>query len=219
MPRDLPPAPVSDEDLACRAQQGCADSFDELLRRFQSPMLHFLRHRGPAAEAEDVLQDTFLCAYQNLHRYRRRWRFATWLFTIARRLSINRYRRWRPTVESDDLSQSVARGPEAPQMAADAEQRRRLWSTAAEILSEQEMTAVWLHYVEEMPARDIAAVLDRSRVAVKTMLFRARKRLLPHLAFLEDHDGRVPHRDRTGPADQAPDRTDARPLSLEVNDV
>jgi RNA polymerase sigma-70 factor, ECF subfamily len=203
---------MSDEELACRAQRGCAESLDELLRRFQSPVLHFLRHRGPAAEAEDLLQETFLCVYQNLHRYRRRWRFATWVFTIARRQSINRYRRWRPPTSNDDVALSAAPGPETAEIVAAADHRRRLWAVAAEILSEEELTALWLHYVEEMPTRDIATVVGRSRVAVKTMLFRARRRLLPHLEKL---DGRWPDR-----ADAAAfGRPDVRPVPLEVHDV
>jgi DNA-directed RNA polymerase specialized sigma24 family protein len=52
---------------------------------------------------------------------------------------------------------------------------------AARILSEEEMTAVWLYYVEDMPAREIAVVLGRTWVGVKTILFRARRRLLPLL--------------------------------------
>ena len=46
-------------------------------------------------------------------------------------------------------------------------------------LGEDELAAARLHYVEEMPVGEIAVVLDRSRVAVKTMMFRARKKLLP----------------------------------------
>ena len=43
------------------------------------------------------------------------------------------------------------------------------------------MTAVWLYYVEDMPVAEIAQILSRTRMAVKTMLHRARKKLLPTL--------------------------------------
>ena len=65
------------------------------------------------------------------------------------------------------------------------ESRRYLWARAAEVLSEDEMTALWLCYVECMPVREIAVVLDRSWVSVKTMMFRARKKLLPLVKELE----------------------------------
>ena len=50
---------------------------------------------------------------------------------------------------------------------------------------------MWLHYVEDMPAREIARVLGRSWASVKVMLFRARKRLLPLLGEFDDGPGRA----------------------------
>ena len=180
MPRTPTTAP-SDEQLACQAQEGCADSFDQLMRRFQTPVLQFLRRRGASSDAEDLLQETFVRAYTNLHRYRRKWRFATWLFTIARRVSINHGRRVRPVADCEAL-RSVESGAPGPLEAMVAEEDcRSLWSMAATALSQEEMTAVWLYYVEEMPTREIAAVLERSRVSVKTMLFRSRRKLKPLL--------------------------------------
>lgn len=215
MPRDLPPGSPTDEDLACRAQQGCDASLDELLRRFQSPLLHFLRQRGPAEEAEDLLQEAFLLAYRNLHRYSRRWRFAPWIFTIARRASVTRYRRWQPPIDDSDVSTSAAPGPGALETLAAQERRDRLWAIAAAVLSEEEATALWLLYVEAMPTAEIAAVLDRSRAAVKIMLFRARRRLLPHLSEFAPSDERPPHRERS----RTDPRAEVRPLPLEVQDA
>jgi RNA polymerase sigma-70 factor, ECF subfamily len=174
-------APVSDEELACRAQQGCAESLDQLLRRFQTPVLHFLRRRGFSSEAEDLTQETFLRAYENLHRYNRRWAFSTWLFTIAHRTGINHRRRCLPIADGRAAEAATSPEPAPPEAAIVAENRLRLWDRAASVLSEEQTTALWLHYVEGMPARAIARVLGRSWASVKVMLFRARKRLLPLL--------------------------------------
>ena len=169
----------SDEELARRAGEGCAASFEQLVRRFQVPLLHFLRRQGAGGDAEDLLQETFLRAYVNLHRYRPRWRVATWLFTIARRVAINHHRRNRPETVEASWETSVANVDEPYQVLIEEETRQRLWHLAAQLLSADEWTALWLFYVEEMPAREIALVLGRSWVGVKTMLFRSRKRLLP----------------------------------------
>lgn len=71
--------------------------------------------------------------------------------------------------------------PQPQQIVAHQERNRRIWDIASEVLTEPQMTATWLHYVEDMPVKQIARVLGRSQVATKAILFRARKRLLPEL--------------------------------------
>jgi RNA polymerase sigma-70 factor, ECF subfamily len=177
---------ASDEELACRAQQGCAVSFEQLLRRFQTPVLQFLRHRGLAADAEDVAQETFLRAYENLHRYSRRWAFSAWLFTIARRTGINHYRRVQPVFDTAAVEARPATTTQPLDALVAAEGRQRLWNLAAGVLSEEQVTALWLYYVLDMSLRDISLVLGRSRASIKVMLFRARRRLLPLLGEFDD---------------------------------
>ncbi|HLA84414.1 MAG TPA: sigma-70 family RNA polymerase sigma factor [Thermoguttaceae bacterium] len=166
----------TDEELARRARAGCRGSFEELVRRFQVPLVHFLRRWTTVEEAEDLTQETLLRAYENLHRYRSRWKFRTWLFTIARRLCLNLNRRRRP-MSGSDLLQTLASTDEPGDAAAADDNRRRLWETAGGALAEREFTAMWLYYAEEMPVKEIAHVVGRSATAVKTMLFRSRKKL------------------------------------------
>ncbi len=155
--------------------------------RYQVPLLHFLRHRGAAEAAEDLVQDTMLRAYENLQRYRPRWQFSTWLFTIARRLNINHHRRRRIVWDNEASLDAVATGQAGPErVAMETERRERLWAVAREVLSEDQHTAMWLHYVEDMPVAQIARVLDRSPASVKAIMFRARKKLLPRVRDLDD---------------------------------
>ena len=118
---------------------------------------------------------------QKLHRYDSRWRFATWLFVIARRVSINHHQRFRVPADSAAIQSVPSPARQPDQIVADAESGNRLWELARQALTEEEVTALWLHYVEDLPTHEIAAVLGRSRVSVKTMMFRARKRLRPVL--------------------------------------
>jgi RNA polymerase sigma-70 factor (ECF subfamily) len=177
--------PLSDEELAGRAQEGCSASFEELVRRFQVPLLQFLERWAAREDAEDLVQDTFVRAYRNLHRYRPSWRFATWLYTIARRLSINQRRRSRPKADCQMLEEIADARPRPAECVAEAESRQRLWSLAAEVLTEPQLTATWLYYVEDMPVKQVAWVLGRSQMAAKATLFRARKKLSAVLQELE----------------------------------
>jgi RNA polymerase sigma-70 factor, ECF subfamily len=184
MPCQLPIPQRSDEDLAVAAQAGCAASLDQLLRRYQAPVLHFLRHRGARADAEDLLQETFLRACAHLHRYRRRWRWRTWVFTIARRVGMNARRRSRPASDDEALQSAPTSLPNPAELVAEEDLRQHLWEAAARILTEAETTALWLRYVEELSVREVAAAMGRPWVAVKVQLFRSRKKLLPELRRL-----------------------------------
>ncbi len=120
-------------------------------------------------------------AYKNLHRYDPRWRWATWLFVIARRISINHQQRYRVAADSGALEAVPSPVRQPIQLAADNENQKRLWELARQALKEEELMAVWLHYVEDMPTRQIAVVLGRSWVSTKTMMFRARRKLRAQL--------------------------------------
>ncbi len=175
---------ASDEELARRAQQGCAASLDDLLRRYQVPVLHFLEHRGAGADSEDVLQETLLRVFTHLDSYRPQWPFKTWLFTIARRVSINHRRRCPRTGDSHDLPEAVSPLPDPAEAAAQRDGQQQLWEVAARVLSEEEHTALWLHYVESLSLGDVARVLEKSWLAVKVQVFRARRKLAPELRRL-----------------------------------
>jgi RNA polymerase sigma-70 factor, ECF subfamily len=177
----------SDEQLAVHAQDGSAAAFEQLVRRLQVPLVQFLVRRTRClADAEDVAQDAFVRAHRSLASYSSQWRFRTWLFTIAHRLAINCSRRRRPGQSTSELDESAAPTAEACDLIAADEARRSLWDTASALLADDEVSALWLHYVEELSTAEVGRVLGRSRMAVKTMLFRARQRLEPHLrAFVE----------------------------------
>jgi RNA polymerase sigma-70 factor (ECF subfamily) len=219
MPPGMNNQPSSDEQLAFKAQRGCASSFEELVRRYQTRLLNFLRRRtANAADAEDLTQDTFVRAYENLHRFNESGRFSTWLFTIARRLCINHGQKKRPKANSEALHsiESLTSSPE--QTVSDRENRRQLWDLAAEILNERQMTAIWLYYVEGMSVAQIAPVVERSRVAVKMILFRARKKLLPVLEKLEIHES-AKSDDLSTPKSTEPakERSTAEPIAESTN--
>jgi RNA polymerase sigma-70 factor, ECF subfamily len=181
-----PAAELADEELARRAKAGSAAHFEELVRRFQVPLLRFLSRRV-RVDAEDLVQETFARAYERLHQFTDGYRFGTWLFTIAQRLAIDHGRRSKPVgemvVESECASEAAGSRLERE------ETKSGLWDLAKRLLTEEQFAALWLHYVEEMPAGEVARVLGRSWVSVKTMLHRARKRMLPHLR--DERDGEV----------------------------
>lgn len=176
---------LPDEQLVEKALAGCGRSFEELARRHQVRVRHYLGRHNSDADADDLTQETFLRAYRFLDRYDARWRFSTWLLTIARRLSMNHgeNRRRHATrfgvIETWSDAPTTSPGPE--DKAAAKERREDLWAIARRVLSEPQWTALWLYYVEGLAVAEIAQAQQCTTFRVKTALFRARKKLAKHV--------------------------------------
>jgi RNA polymerase sigma-70 factor (ECF subfamily) len=171
-----PSAADSAEELAARARDGSRISFDELVVRYRPQLVAFLARRlGDPADAEDVAQETFLRAYDHLERYDPARPFATWLFAIGKNVAANHAtaRTRRDAREKDGGTASAAAGASIEDAAATG-----LWQRAANVLRPGPYRVLWLRYAQGMTVHEIARELGRSSVAIKVMLFRARRRLL-----------------------------------------
>ncbi len=171
-----PIAAISAEELAVRAREGSRVSFDELVARYRPRLVAFLARRlADPADAEDVAQETFLRAYDRLAQFDPSRPFATWLFAIGKNVAANhaiaRSRRDARDRDSRPAGAAIEDGAGATD----------LWQRAQAILSPDAYRMLWLRYAQGLTVREIAAELDRSSVAVKVMLFRARRRLLQEI--------------------------------------
>jgi RNA polymerase sigma-70 factor (ECF subfamily) len=179
-------ASVDDDAVrtAVRAvRRGDRDQFGPIVaafeRRLFGLMLMMTRDR---AAAEDVTQETFVRAFQHLDRFDDARPFYPWLSTIAVRLAQNwlvqRVRiREREGAEIDAEASTAAIADDDPLTELITDERERsLWRAVASLPS-GERTAVVLHYRQEMSVSEIARALGVTDGTVKTLLFRARKRL------------------------------------------
>ena len=169
---------LSAEELALRSQHGCQASFAELVERYGMRLFDFLRYKtNSIQDAEDLVQDTFVRAYENIHRYDNSWKFSTWLFTIAARLASSHFRRLRPC---RPLGEIEADGIGPGQRIVEQETHQNLWAMAGD-LSGNQYQALWLKYAQDMSIKDIAKVMRKSQVNVKVILYRARINLAKRL--------------------------------------
>lgn len=161
--------PTLESELIGRARTGSADAFERLVVHYQPRLTRYLRLRGLSShDADDSVQRALIAAWQNLDSYREKWRFSTWLFTIAQR-SIERPR------ELPDSSAVEA------QAAHDDDFQRRLrdnvWAAARENLEPEAFTALWLHHGEGFSGAETARIMKRSQVWVRVGLHRSRQTL------------------------------------------
>lgn len=169
---------LSDQALAELAKEGSVAAYNVLVTRYQDRVYRFLlRRTGSSAEAEDVAQETFLRAWQKLHTYEAERPLAPWLLTIAARLAASAARRrarMRVAPESAVGYVDAAAPCVLPANPDACHDRRKIWQIAETVLNREQLTAVWLRYVEGLSPAQIARVMDKSGVAVRVMLLRAR---------------------------------------------
>jgi RNA polymerase sigma-70 factor (ECF subfamily) len=172
-PRDAGELPA--EELAALARSGDRASFEALVVRYRPRLVAFLARRvASTADAEDVAQETFVRAHDHLDRYDPSRPFGTWLFTIGKNVAAN-----HATAGARRAARERASGAEpAPSQASDASEAADLWQRAARILPPDTYRMLWLRYARSYSVGEIAAEMNRSSVAIKVMLFRARRRLL-----------------------------------------
>lgn len=180
------PPSIDPDALALAARAGSVDAFEQLVARYESPLFNFLRVRSARREdAEELTQEAFLRAWQRIERYDPRWPFATWLFTIAGRLSVS-HRRKRgsrvPHGGESALDRDALDTGDPADEASLREERDNLWALARRVLGVEQRSALWLRYAEGLSHAEVARVLGRRETTVRVLVFRARERLRPHLA-------------------------------------
>jgi len=173
---------LSEEALARRVQRGCIPSYEELDRRLRPRLVYLLTRRtGSREDAEDLAQQALMRAYQRIDRYDPGRRFRPWLFTIAVRLAIDAYRKRGIKSTSEGIERAVDPGPGPAEIVSRRDGQRRLWALADRVLDPTQRTALWLHYGEQLKAKEIANTLGITAVHVRVLLYRARRTLMTHL--------------------------------------
>lgn len=164
-----------EHDLINRAQAGSVAAYEQIVKHYQDRLLRFLMMRGlQMADAEDTAQTAFVRAWQNLTGYQSKWRFSTWLYTIARRSALEQ----KPLPNEQALTDNTSMKTDAELDPCLTEQLRdNVWSVARNQLDASAFQALWLHYAEGFSGKETARIMQRSTVWVRVTLHRARKQL------------------------------------------
>jgi len=170
-----------DGTLARRVAQGDQEAATILINRYQAMVRSFLRRTtGRADLADDLAQETFVRLLRYAHRFDPKYPMKRWLFTIARRLSINYARRADQRVVATEYLGMASKHP-GPQEIVEKEDEqlmtRQLLNQAMEKLNETQRAVLVLFHQKEMSIQDVAEVMDMPTGTVKSHLHRARAAL------------------------------------------
>lgn len=173
----------ADDELVVRCQNGSAEAFEMLVRKYQQ-MVHALTFRmtGSAADAEDLAQEAFIRAYKQIGSFNRQAKFATWLYSITvhaclnwRRDEARRLRAYASCAEEKAAENAPGASTSESEMAQQAQ-------AALMKLPAKQRAAIVLTLYDGLNHAEAARVLRCSETTVSWRVFAAKRKLKRWLA-------------------------------------
>ncbi|HLX62446.1 MAG TPA: sigma-70 family RNA polymerase sigma factor [Planctomycetota bacterium] len=188
----------SDESLMQELANGSHHAFEELLTRYETPVITFcyafLRNREAA---EDIAQESFMRVFRNAKRYQPVAKFTTWLYKIAANLCINELKKGKlratlsldepagPDPDGSRIVERIATDSASPLSELERLEAQALIGKAIEHLPPDQRTTLVMVEYHQMQYQDIAEILEVSVSAIKMRVKRARETLRETLKMLQ----------------------------------
>lgn len=182
-------AGIEDElEVLALARQGDSKAFSELMRKYEGKIFRLAQHITQNREdAEDVLQETFLKAYEHLDQFKGDSKFYTWVVRIAVNQALMKLRKRKTdrTVSMDEgidtgedtVVREIAAWDEDPEQRFSREELGEILDEAVQSLAPAYRTVFVLRDIDELSTEETADALELSIPAVKSRLLRARLQL------------------------------------------
>lgn len=173
----------SDAELIVKAIGGREEGFEELVRRYQRPIVGYIYRMLNDYDASlDVSQEVFIKVYKSLDKYSCEYKFSTWLYRIAHNATIDHIRRNSQnlqSLETESEEGAYQMQLESPLPTPEQNQERREWKSEIEsvvkCLPSAYRELILLRHTQELSYDEIAEVTNLPLGTVKNRLFRARE--------------------------------------------
>lgn len=178
---------INPTDISLVAQVavlGNKRAFDELVRRYQSPVRRFFLHQtlGDEQLSDDLAQDTFIKAYTNIGKFRGLASFQTWLMRIAYNVFYDYTRKNKsPKLEDDKGLNKASSDPQPHNLGgASVELKMDIYHALA-LLKPDERTCITLQMIDGYDIAGIAKITQLKEGTVKSHLSRGKEKLANYL--------------------------------------
>jgi len=196
---------MDEKELVKRAQSGDFDAFNRLITEQKDKIYRLaLKLTGNREDAEDIVQETFLKAVDNIDKFRLESSFGTWLYTIAlnsvrahlgsrQRMALKPIEEYLPADHSDEKTHARLFDWGDPHKLFEKKQLDQMIETALTAMPQKYSMPFILRYMEDMSVKEVAKILKLSLPATKSRILRARLALREQLAenFQEKIDEKV----------------------------
>jgi RNA polymerase sigma-70 factor (ECF subfamily) len=181
----VPPTNTADTELVVRALSGREDGFEELVRRYQRPIVAYVyRMVGDYDSALDLAQEVFIKVYNSLGRYRPEFKFSTWIYRIAHNAAIDHLRRQGASrteeievagAEGTTFEKPLASKAPTPEQETERGERRAEIEEVVAQLAPSYRELIVLRHSHDLSYDEIAEVTSLPLGTVKNRIFRARE--------------------------------------------
>jgi RNA polymerase sigma-70 factor (ECF subfamily) len=182
--------PTEAQEITRGLRRRDPDLLDQLIEQYHYRLFRYLLSlTGNREAAEDLFQETWIRVLERGHQYNQKWKFGTWLFTIARNLFVDGLRRKNPAAggnieeldEASDFAESKASDAPSPfDLQAQREESDRV-AHAMDCLSVSYREVLVLRFQEDLSLEEIAMVVAAPVPTVKSRLYRGMEALKDHL--------------------------------------
>lgn len=177
----------SDNDLVALTLQN-QDNFLHLMRRYEGRLLSYIMRISSLSfdEAQDVLQDVFIKAYQNLNSFNQELKFSSWIYRIAHNQTISQYRKNKARPQSiglevnDQVLSNLSDGFDA-NMHVDRHFLKEHVSDVLASMDEKYREILVLRFFEEKDYKEISDILKKPMGTVAALLNRAKAKFRQQL--------------------------------------
>ncbi len=183
----------ADEEVVAHVQKGDTEAFGTLVERYEAKLLRYGRKfLARSEDIEDIVQDVFLSAYQNIRGFDTRARFSPWIYRIAHNAFVNEFRKHKRTrvvfVDFDTLiSHPVYEDPKLHER--EQAEIKQMIEKSLDKIPEKYREVLILYYSEDLSYKEIADVLQVPTGTVGVRIKRGKEALKEAYEKLEHHYG------------------------------
>ena len=186
---------AEEKEMIRKAAAGDRDAAEECIRAHQQSLYaYMLRMSGRPDVAEDIVQEAFVRVLTNLHRFDDRYRFSTWLFTIAKRLYVNSCQKHKPAYDSNIVGawRGTSDGPDRIVWREEVhDNTSSVLDECLQKLPDVQREILVLFHQNDWPIALIAQHLAMPEGTIKSHLHRGRRKLRAFIEAREDLNSKV----------------------------
>ncbi|NIV10746.1 MAG: sigma-70 family RNA polymerase sigma factor [Aliifodinibius sp.] len=182
---------LEDDVLVKKAKGGDEKAYKKLVDKYERALyFHILKMVKDREQVEDLVQEAFVKAFDNLNTYSTNYAFSTWLYRIATNNTIDYLRKKKLNTLSIDKPMKTKDGEMEMQLPDESastdrdiikKQRKKIVQNAIDDLPKKYRKVIQLRHMEEKSYKEISDILDKPLGTVKAHIFRARELLYKEL--------------------------------------